>query len=183
MSSEAFPDIAKIEYEGPGSKNPLSFKHYKADEIIGDKAMKDHFRFSMAYWHAMRNPLADPFGGGTAERPWDDGTDSVKNAQNRARVAFEFFEKLGAPYYAFHDRDVAPEGRTLAQSNKNLDAVVKVLKVSCPLAPRITLLALITAELFPLQALDPRSPATKVGMPRASELRTSALGPAAKAVP
>ena len=88
MSSEAFPEISKIEYEGADAKNPLSFKHYNADEIVGGKAMKDHFRFSMAYWHAMRNPLADPFGGGTAERPWDDGSDSVDNAKNRVWVAF-----------------------------------------------------------------------------------------------
>ena len=71
---------------------------------------------------------SDPFGAGTAVRPWDDGTNSVENAQNRARVAFEFIEKLGAPFYAFHDRDVAPEGANLAETNKNLDAVVKVLK-------------------------------------------------------
>ena len=65
MSSEAFPEIQKIQYEGPSSKNPLSFKHYNADEEVGGKAMKEHMRFSVAYWHAMRNPLADPFGGGT----------------------------------------------------------------------------------------------------------------------
>ena len=70
MSSEAFPEINKIQYEGPDSKNPLAFKHYNADELVGDKAMKDHLKFSVAYWHAMRNPLADPFGGGTAQRPW-----------------------------------------------------------------------------------------------------------------
>lgn len=128
MSSEAFPDIPKIEYEGPGSKNPLSFKHYNAEEVVGDKAMKDHFRFSMAYWHAMRNPLADPFGGGTAERPWDDGTDSLENAKNRVGVAFEFMQKLGLEYYCFHDRDVAPEGATLEESNRNLDAVADELE-------------------------------------------------------
>jgi len=128
MAKAAFPKIKKIKYEGPDSKNPLSFKWYNEDEIIEGKTMKEHLRFSVVYWHTFRNPLADPFGVGTAIRPWDDGTDSVKNAQNRVRVAFEFMEKLGAPYYAFHDRDVAPEGRTLAQSNKNLDAVVKVLK-------------------------------------------------------
>lgn len=125
---EAFPKIKKIKYDGPDSKNPLAFKYYNEDEVIEGKTMKEHLRFSVVYWHTFRNPLADPFGSGTAIRPWDDGTESVKNAQNRVRVAFEFMEKLGAPYYAFHDRDVAPEGKTLAQSNKNLDAVVKVLK-------------------------------------------------------
>jgi len=124
----AFPEIDRIAYEGPGSKNPLAFRHYNADEMVGGKTMGDHLRFSVVYWHTFRNPLSDPFGGGTAIRPWDDGTESIENAQNRARVSFEFCEKLGAPYYAFHDRDVAPEGSTLAESNKNLDAVAKVLK-------------------------------------------------------
>ncbi len=127
-TSEAFPDIPVIPFEGPDSKNPLAFKHYDRDEVVGGKAMKDHFRFSVAYWHAMRNPLADPFGGGTAQRPWDDGSDSVENAQNRVRVCFEFMEKLGLDYYCFHDRDVAPEGATLADSNANLDAVADVFE-------------------------------------------------------
>lgn len=124
----AFPEIDRIAYEGPKSTNPLSFRHYNADEMVGGKSMRDHLRFSVVYWHTFRNPLSDPFGGGTAIRPWDDGSESIENAQNRARVSFEFCEKLGAPYYAFHDRDVAPEGATLAESNKNLDAVAKVLK-------------------------------------------------------
>ena len=94
--SEAFPDIKKIVYEGPQSRNPLAFKHYNAEEVIGGKSMKDHLRFGVAYWHAMRNPLGDPFGSGTAQRPWDDGTDSIANAQNRARVCFEFMDKLAA---------------------------------------------------------------------------------------
>ncbi len=90
--------------------------------------MKEHLRFSIVYWHTFRGTGADPFGPGTADRPWDDGTDSVENAQNRARVAFELFEKLQAPYYAFHDRDVAPEGATLAESHRNFDAVADVLE-------------------------------------------------------
>ncbi len=128
MSDEAFPDIPKIEFEGPDSKNPLAFKHYNKDEVVGGKPMKDHFRFGVAYWHAMRNPLADPFGGGTAERPWDDGTESVANAQRRVWAAFEFMQKLGVDYYCFHDRDVAPEGKTLAESHANLDAVADELE-------------------------------------------------------
>ena len=123
-----FPKIKKIKYEGPGSKNPLSFKWYDENEIVAGKTMRDQLRFSVVYWHTIRNPLSDPFGVGTAFRPWDDGSESVKNAQKRVKVAFEFMEKLGAPYYAFHDRDVAPEGKSLAASNKNLDAVAKVLK-------------------------------------------------------
>ncbi len=127
-AAQAFPKVAKIQYEGPQSRNPLAFKHYNAEELVEGKAMKDHLRFSVAYWHTFRNRLSDPFGVGTALRPWDDGTESVANAQNRARVAFEFMQKLGVPFYCFHDRDVAPEGSSLKQSNKNLDAVVKVLK-------------------------------------------------------
>ena len=124
----AFPDIDRIRYEGPTSKNPLGFKHYNADEIVEGKSMRDHLRFSVAYWHTMRNPLSDPFGVGTAQMPWDDGSDSLENALNRVRVAFEFFEKLGAPFYCFHDRDVAPEGANLAETNRHLDAVVELLK-------------------------------------------------------
>jgi xylose isomerase len=126
--STAFKNISKIRYEGPKSKNPLAFKHYNPDEPVDGKTLKEHLRFSVVYWHTFRSVLSDPFGVGTAIRPWDDGTNSVANAQNRARVAFEFVEKLGAPFYAFHDRDVAPEGKTLGETNKNLDAIVKVLK-------------------------------------------------------
>src|SRR6185369_59761 len=124
----AFPKISQIQYEGPQSKDPLAFKHYSPDELVEGKPMKDHLRFSVTYWHTFRGMLSDMFGVGTAIRPWDDGTHSVANAQRRVRVAFEFMEKLGAPFYAFHDRDVAPEAATLKQTNKNLDAVVKVLK-------------------------------------------------------
>src|SRR3989440_5416476 len=124
----AFSSISKISFEGPRSRNPLAFKHYNADEMVEGKSMRDHLRFSVVYWHTFRNRLSDPFGVGTALRPWDDGSESVENAQNRARAAFEFMEKLGAPFYAFHDRDVAPEGATLKETNRNLDAVVKVLK-------------------------------------------------------
>jgi xylose isomerase len=124
----AFPEISKIKYEGPESKNPLAFRWYNESEVVEGKTMKDQLRFAVVYWHTFRGTGSDPFGAGTMVRPWDDGSDSVENAQNRARAAFEFIEKLGAPYYAFHDRDVAPEGATLAESNKNFDAVVKVLK-------------------------------------------------------
>ena len=126
--SEFFPEVSKIGYGGPRSKNPLEFKHYNPDEKVGDKTMRDHLRFSVVYWHTFANPLSDPFGGGTAVRPWDDGTGSLENARRRVRVAFEFIEKLGAPYYAFHDRDVSPEGTTLKESHANLDVIAKDLK-------------------------------------------------------
>ena len=123
-----FPKSAASPSKARRVKNPLAFRHYNADEKVEGKTMRDHLRFSVVYWHTFRGTGGDPFGPGCAVRPWEDGTDSVENAQNRVRVAFEFMEKLGAPFYAFHDRDVAPEGATLAETNKNLDAVVKVLK-------------------------------------------------------
>jgi xylose isomerase len=126
--AEFFPDVKPIAYEGPKSKNPLAFKHYNPTELIEGRSMKDLLRFSVAYWHTFRGTGSDPFGPGTMVRPWDDGSESVENAQKRARVAFEFITKLGAPFYCFHDRDVAPEGATLAESNKHFDAVAKVLK-------------------------------------------------------
>jgi xylose isomerase len=128
QSKEFFPGISKIQYEGPGSKNPLAFKHYNADELVEGKSMKDHLRFSVTYWHTIRGQLSDMFGSGTAVRPWEDGSNSMKMAETRVRVAFEFLEKLGAPFYAFHDRDVAPEGKNLRETNRNLEAMVKVLK-------------------------------------------------------
>ena len=124
----AFPEIAKIGYEGPGSKNPMAFKHYDADAVVAGKTMREHLRFAVVYWHTFRGTGSDPFGAGTMQRPWDDGSNSVANAQKRVHAAFEFIAKLGAPYYCWHDRDVAPEGKTLAESNKNFDAVAKVLK-------------------------------------------------------
>jgi len=125
---EYFPDVPKIQYEGPKSKNPLAFKHYNPEETIEGQTLKDLMRFSVCYWHTFRGTGSDPFGAATLQRPWDDGSESVENAIKRVDVAFEFIEKLGAPFYCFHDRDVAPEGSSLAQSNKNLDAVAAKLK-------------------------------------------------------
>jgi xylose isomerase len=125
--TQAFPNIATIQYEGPKSRNPLAFKHYNAAEVIEGKTMREHLRFSVVYWHTMRGRGSDMFGAPTMVRPWDDFSESLDNARHRARVAFEFFEKLGAPFYAFHDRDIAPEGNSLGQTNNNLDEVVKVL--------------------------------------------------------
>src|SRR5262245_58488501 len=123
-----FPEIQKVRYEGPTSKNPLAFRHYNPDELVEGKSMRDHFRFSVAYWHSFRGAGSDPFGPGTMVRPWEGPADTVENAVNRVRVAFEFMEKLGVRFYCFHDRDVAPEGKSLTESNKNLDTVVRALK-------------------------------------------------------
>ncbi len=126
--AEFFPDIPKIQYEGPNSRNDLAFRHYNPEEVVEGQKMKDLFRFSVAYWHTFRGTGADPFGAPTLTRPWDDGSNSVENALNRVDVAFEFISKLGAEFYCFHDRDVAPEGVTLKESNANLDRVVAKLK-------------------------------------------------------
>jgi xylose isomerase len=123
-----FPEVPKIRYEGPTSANPLAFRHYNPDEVVAGKPMRDHFRFAVAYWHTFRGQGADPFGPGCAVRPWEDGTDSLDMAIKRVRVAFEFIEKLSVGFYCFHDRDVAPEGSSLRDTNANLDKVVKALK-------------------------------------------------------
>lgn len=121
-------DLPHVQYEGPESENAFAFRHYNPDEMIEGKPMREHLRFGAAYWHTMRNPLSDPFGVGTAQMPWEDDSDSVENARSRVRVFFEFLEKLQLDYYCFHDRDVAPEGKTLVETNENLDQVVDVLE-------------------------------------------------------
>lgn len=127
-NSEAFPGIGRIPFEGPGSANPLAFRWYDESAVVAGKPMKDHLRFSVAFWHTFRGTGSDPFGSATLQRPWDDGSDSLENAKRRIRVAFEFMSKLGTPYFAFHDRDIAPEGATLAETNRNLDAIVTVIR-------------------------------------------------------
>ncbi|MEK0445970.1 MAG: xylose isomerase [Verrucomicrobiota bacterium] len=124
-----FPEIPVIRYEGPASDNPLAFRHYNAEEKVGNKTMAEHLRFGAAYWHVMRNGLSDPFGAPTAWMPWDDGSNSLDNALKRVPVFFEFLEKSTIPFYCFHDRDVAPEGDTLTETHKNLDKVVSALEV------------------------------------------------------
>jgi len=126
--AEFFPDVPAIKYEGPQSKNPLAFKHYNPDEVVEGQKLKDLLRFSVCYWHTFRGTGGDPFGAPTLQRPWDDGSNSVENAVKRVGVAFEFFTKLGAPLYSFHDRDAAPEGATLKETNQIYDTVAKALK-------------------------------------------------------
>ena len=126
--NEFFPSINKIQYEGPDSRNPLAFKEYNPEELIAGKKMKDHLRFAVAYWHTFRAAGMDPFGSRTMFRPWDDGSSSVENALRIMRANFEFLEKLGVEYYCFHDRDIAPEGETLKETNKNLDEVAALAK-------------------------------------------------------
>lgn len=127
MANTYFPDVPKIQFEGPGSKNPFAFKHYNPEELVDGKAMKDHLRFAGAYWHCMRGMLGDPFGEGTALMPWDDKSNSIDNALKRVDVFFEFLDKMGIDFYAFHDRDIAPELEDLAASNAALEKVVEKL--------------------------------------------------------
>jgi xylose isomerase len=119
-----FPKIRKIAFEGAKSTNSLAFHHYNPDEVIDGKTLSAHLRFSIAYWHAFRGTGADPFGPGTIVRPWEKGTDPASVAKVRMDAAFEFFQKIRAPFWCFHDRDIAPEGRSLAESNRNLDKII-----------------------------------------------------------
>ncbi len=123
-----FPKIERIRYEGPTGKNPLSFKYYDPNEIIDGRTLKEHLRFSIAYWHSFRGVGADPFGPGTIQRSWEKGGDPLTIARRRMDAAFEFFVKIEAPFWCFHDRDIAPEGSSLAQSHRNLDVVIKHAK-------------------------------------------------------
>ena len=120
-------DIDKIEYVGRGNGpvEGLGFQYYDADKVVAGKKMKDWLRFGVAWWHTFDAPLTDPFGDGTAQRPWDGKySDPMDNALAKVDYAFEFFTKLGAEYFCFHDRDIAPEGDTLRETNANLDRVV-----------------------------------------------------------
>jgi len=130
--SEFYPGINKVQYEGPDSTNPLAFKHYSADEVVMGKTMKEHCKFSVVYWHTFRNGGHDPFGiDPTIIRPWDDTffgkADSEENAIRRVDAAFEFFQKLGVEYYAFHDVDASPEGKDLEDTERILGAVTDKL--------------------------------------------------------
>jgi xylose isomerase len=123
-AKEYFPTIKKIKYEGPNCKDPLAFKYYDADKIIGGKKMKDHFRFAIAYWHSFCGDGTDPFGAATHIFPWKaEAKNPMDMAEKKIDGAFEFITKLGAEFYTFHDRDMAPEGETPVESEKNLFAM------------------------------------------------------------
>src|ERR1700722_14223738 len=123
-SHRQYFSVPRIRFEGPQSKNPLAFRHYDPSEVIDGVTLKDHMRFSIAYWHSFRGVGGDPFGPGTIKRPWEAGKDAISVAKRRMDAAFEFFVKIEAPFWCFHDRDIAPEGETLAGSNRNLDMIV-----------------------------------------------------------
>jgi xylose isomerase len=125
---EYFPGIGKIRYEGPGSDNPLSFRFYDPAKKIGGKTMAEHLRFSIAYWHSFCGGGSDPFGGDTHFYPWAEKSDPMDRAKDKLDAAFEFITKMGAPFYCFHDRDLAPEGSSVAESEKNLMALAEMAK-------------------------------------------------------
>lgn len=125
---EYFKNIPKIKFEGAGSDNPLAFKHYNPDEVVAGKTMKEHLRFAVAYWHTFQGTGIDLFGAGTMLRPWEGIACPMELAKVKMEAAFEFFVKLGVPFFCFHDRDIAPEGSTLAETNRNLDRIVELAK-------------------------------------------------------
>ena len=116
-----------IQYEGPNSTNPYSFKYYNPNEKFDGKTMEEILRFGVAYWHTFTADLSDPFGVGTAVRDWDSLSEMDK-AKARVDAIFEFMEKLNIPYFCFHDVDIAPEGKTLKETNENLDEIVALIK-------------------------------------------------------
>ena len=123
-----FNSINPITYDGPASKNPLAFKWYDKKRKVLGKTMQEQLRFATCYWHSFCWNGFDPFGyDGTFERPWHKMSDPMTAAKAKADAAFEFFQKLGAPYYCFHDRDIAPEGATPRDSVDHLHEMVDVL--------------------------------------------------------
>lgn len=124
QSDTWFPEVQHIPFEGPESQNPLAFCHYHADEVVAGKTMRDHLRFAVCYWHSMRGTGSDPFGVGCRKMPWSVAKDDMQAAHQTMDAMFEFVTKLGAPFWCFHDRDIAPECDDLADTNAKLDEMV-----------------------------------------------------------
>lgn len=123
MSKTYFPEIGKIGFEGPQSDNPLAFRYYDENRVIGGKTMKEHFKFAIAYWHSFCGTGADPFGPGTIRHPWDANPDPIQRAKDKMDAAFEFITKIGAPYYCFHDVDLIDEGDSLGEYEKRMEII------------------------------------------------------------
>jgi xylose isomerase len=123
-----FSGIEPVRYHGPDAQPTLGFRYYDKDRVVRGKRMEDHLRMAVCYWHTFVWNGSDVFGAGTFGRSWHrEGADPVQLAEQKATVAFELFEKLGVPFFCFHDRDVAPEGRSLAETNEILDRITDVL--------------------------------------------------------
>lgn len=127
-SKEFFPGIGKINFEGKTSDNPLAYKWYDENRIIAGKPMKEMLRYAVCYWHTFCNTGADPFGPGTKTFPWDAKDDTISRAKDKMDAAFEFFTKLGVPYYCFHDIDMVDEGSSIAEYEKNLQTLTDYAK-------------------------------------------------------
>jgi xylose isomerase len=123
MAKTYFPTIDKIPFEGKESDNPMAFRYYDANRIIAGKTMKEHFKFSIAYWHSFCGTGGDPFGPGTIVHPWDANPDPIQRAKDKMDAAFEFTSKIGAEYYCFHDIDLIDEGPTLADYEKRIQII------------------------------------------------------------
>ena len=120
---EFFPGIGPIPYEGRESDQPLAFRWYEADRVVGEKTMAEHFKFAVAYWHSFGGTGTDPFGAPTRQYPWLVARDPQQRARDKMDAAFEFITKMGIPYYCFHDFDLIEEGPTLAESARRLDRI------------------------------------------------------------
>jgi len=127
-SKEFFPGIEKIKFEGKESRNPMGFRFYDENKMIGGKTMKDYFRFAVAYWHTLCGTGGDPFGPGTMNHAWNASTDPIGAAKEKMDAAFEFITKMGIPFYCFHDFDLVEEGATIAESDKRVQAIVDYAK-------------------------------------------------------
>lgn len=125
---EFFPGISRIPYEGPESDNPLAFKTYDENRIVGNTPMVEHLRFAICYWHTFGADGGDPFGLGTRNHPWKESSKPLTAAEDKLDAAFEFFTKMGVPFYCFHDRDLAPEGSSIEESEANLQHMVSLAK-------------------------------------------------------
>ena len=110
MKESMFSKFDKIKYEGPESKNPLAFRWYDENRIVGGKTLKEQLRFAIAYWHSFCADGSDQFGTATHVFPWSGIADPVEQAKAKMDSAFDFFVKIGAPYYCFHDVDLIREG-------------------------------------------------------------------------
>jgi xylose isomerase len=127
-AEEHFPGVGRIPFEGKGSDNPMAFKAYDETKMIGGKSMRDHLRFAVCYWHSFCGVGSDPFGPGTRRHSWDKPSTVMAKAEARVDAAFEFFTKLGVPYYCFHDFDLAPEGADINESERNVKHMVALAK-------------------------------------------------------
>ena len=125
---EYFPGISRIPFEGPNSDNPLAFKAYEADRMVGARSMAEWLRFAVCYWHSFTAGGVDAFGAATREFPWDQAPEEGMAARQRLDAAFEFFSKLGVGYFCFHDRDMAPEGTSVMESERLLFDMVALAK-------------------------------------------------------